>query len=230
LTHDITRVRLEVLSGGPFRFSAGQYARVSFRGQPPRDYSMANMPTEVLLEFHIRHLAGGLSSRHVAERLALGDEVTVEGPFGTSYWRARHIGPILAIAGGSGLAPIKSIVETALLHGITQPIQLYFGVRDERDLYLEDHFAGLAARHPHLSFVPVLSQPSRPTLRRTGLLHEAVRADHASFAGWKAYLAGPPALVEAASAMLAECHMVPEDIHADAFYTEAEKAALPLTV
>jgi len=228
LTHDIKRVRLEVLSGGPFRFSAGQYARVSFRGQHPRDYSMANMPTEVLLEFHIRHLAGGRSSRHVALHLALGDEVTVEGPFGTSYWRARHIGPILAIAGGSGLAPIKSIVETALLHGITQPIQLYFGVRDERDLYLEDHFTVLAARHPHLSFVPVLSQPSRPTPRRTGLVHEAVRADHTIFAGWKAYLAGPPALVEAASAMLAECHMVPEDIHADAFYTEAEKAALPL--
>lgn len=228
VTHDIKRVRLEVISGGPFRFSAGQYARVSFRGQPPRDYSMANMPTEALLEFHIRHLAGGLSSRYVAERLALGDEVTVEGPFGTCYWRPRHIGPILAIAGGSGLAPIKSIVETALLHGITQPIRLYFGVRDERDLYLEDHFAQLAARHPHLGFIPVLSQPSRPTRRRTGLVHEAVRADHASFAGWKAYLAGPPALVEAASAMLAECHMAPEDIHADAFYTEAEKAALPL--
>ena len=227
LTHDITRVRLEVLSGGPFRFSAGQYARVVFRGQPARDYSMANAPTEPLLEFHIRALAGGRSSRYAAERLALGEAVDVQGPFGGSYWRATHFGPTLAIAGGSGLAPIKSIVETALERGVVQPIRLYFGAREERDIYLEQHFLALSARYPNLEFIPVLSEPEPHSARRRGLVHEAVRADLFSLDGWKAYLAGPPLMVEAASAMLAASGMAQRDIHADAFYTEAEKAKLP---
>jgi CDP-4-dehydro-6-deoxyglucose reductase/ferredoxin-NAD(P)+ reductase (naphthalene dioxygenase ferredoxin-specific) len=225
-THDIARLRLAIEAGGPFDFSAGQYARVSFAGQPPRDYSMANRPEEAVLEFHIRAMPGGGASRYVAERLAVGEAVRVEGPFGTSYLRERHSGPILAIAGGSGLAPIKSILETALSRGMRQPIHLYFGVRDERDLYLETHFAVLARAHANFRFVPVLSEPRGATVRRTGFVHEAVAADFADFDGCKAYLAGPPAMVEAASALLRARGMRREDIHADAFYSEAEKAKL----
>ncbi len=225
-THDIRRVRLAVEAGGPFRFSAGQYARASFGVEAPRDYSMANTPAEPVIEFHIRALSDGRSSRYAAERLALGEAVEVEGPFGTAYWRARHPGPLLAIAGGSGLAPIKSIVETALAHGMCQPIELYFGARGERDLYLEDRFAALARRHANLSFIPVLSAPERPSARRRGLVHEEAAAARASYEGWKAYLAGPLAMVEAATATLRARGMRTEDIHADAFYTEAEKAGL----
>jgi len=107
-----------------------------------------------------------------------------------------HTGPILAIAGGSGLAPIKSIVETALDNGHRQPIHLYVGVRDERDLYLEAHFAALAARHRNLRFVPVLSQPHASARRRTGFVHEAVLTDIGDVDGAKAYIAGPPVMVE----------------------------------
>ncbi|HLI10228.1 MAG TPA: 2Fe-2S iron-sulfur cluster-binding protein [Alphaproteobacteria bacterium] len=226
VTHDIRRVRLAVEAGGPFTFSAGQYARVTFAGQAPRDYSMANRPEEPILEFHIRQVADGAASRYAAERLRLGEAVRLEGPFGVSFLRESHTGPILAIAGGSGLAPIKSIVETALARGMRQPVHLYFGVRDERDLYLEDHFRALAASHPNLRFVPVLSQPSAPTTRRAGFVHEAALADAGDLDGAKAYLAGPPVMVEAATALLAARGMRREDIHADAFYTEAEKAKL----
>ena len=225
-THDIRIVRLEIQSGGPFTFSAGQFAQVGFAGLPPRDYSMANRPDQPGLEFHIRQLGGGTASVYAATRLKPGDRVTVEGPFGTSYLRERHTGPILAIAGGSGLAPIKSIVETALASGMVQPIRLYFGVRDERDLYGEAALAGLAARHPNFRFTPVLSLPSGPTARRTGFVHDAVAADLGDTDGMKAYLAGPPPMVEAAAALLAARGVRREDIHADAFYTEAEKAAL----
>jgi CDP-4-dehydro-6-deoxyglucose reductase/ferredoxin-NAD(P)+ reductase (naphthalene dioxygenase ferredoxin-specific) len=225
-THDIKRVRLEVVAGGPFTFSAGQYAAVRFAGQAPRDYSMANRPDETTLEFHIRRMGESGASHYVAARLAPGDLVRVEGPYGASHLRESHAGPILAIAGGSGLAPVKSIVEQVLALGKRQPIALYLGVRDEPDLYLEDHFAALAARHANFRFVPVLSAPSRPTPRRTGLVHEAVAADCADFDGTKAYIAGPPAMVEAATRLLQERGMRHEDIHADAFYTEAEKAAL----
>lgn len=225
-THDIKRVWLEIVAGGPFTFSAGQYAAVSFEGQAPRDYSMANRPDEKMLEFHIRRMGSGGASHYVAAHLKPGDLVRVEGPYGSSHLRESHAGPIVAIAGGSGLAPVKSIIEQALALGKQQPITLYFGVRDERDLYLEPHFAALAAKHPNFRFVPVLSEPSAPTSRRSGFVHQAVAADRADFDGMKAYIAGPPPMVEAATRLLQERGMRHEDIHADAFYTEAEKAAL----
>jgi CDP-4-dehydro-6-deoxyglucose reductase/ferredoxin-NAD(P)+ reductase (naphthalene dioxygenase ferredoxin-specific) len=225
-THDIKRLRLAVEAGGPFTFSAGQYAALAFDGQTLRDYSMASRPDEPLLEFHIRRTAGGAASRYAAERLRLGEHVRLEGPYGSSWLREEHRGPILAIAGGSGLAPIKAIVETALAHGMAQPIYLYLGVRDERDLYLEEHFRALATRHPNLRFTPVLSEPAAATQYRRGYVHEAVVADLADLDGAKAYLAGPPVMVEAATALLLERGLRRQDVHADAFYTEAEKAAL----
>jgi naphthalene 1,2-dioxygenase ferredoxin reductase component len=222
-THDIKRVRLAVESGGPFDFSAGQFASVTFEGCAPRDYSMANVPGDPVLEFHVRRSAGGTTSAYVAEKLALGDSVRVEGPFGASYLRESHRGPIVAVAGGSGLAPIKSIVERALAKAMPQHIYLYFGVRNERDLYLHDHFAALARKHDTLHFTPVLSDDPNGRYR-TGLVHEAVAADFDEFDGCKAYLAGPPVMVEAATKLLERRGMRRLDIHADAFYTAAEMA------
>jgi len=223
-THDIRIVRLAIEQGGPFDFSAGQYANVTFDGLPARDFSMASQPGADALEFHVRLVEGGAVSPFVRNELKVGDAVGVKGPLGTAHLRANHTGPIVALAGGSGMAPIKSIIENALARGAKQGIYLYFGVRDERDLYLEDHFAGLAERHANLRFIPVLSEPSGATERRTGFLHDAVRADFGDLDGCKAYLAGPPPMVEAATATLGLLGMRRQDIHADAFYTEAEKA------
>ncbi len=223
LTHDITGVTLAIEAGGPFTFTAGQFARVTFPGQKTRDYSMASRPDEATLAFHIRHMSGGAVSAYVANELRLGTPVLVEGPNGIAHLKEAHTGPILAIAGGSGLAPIASIVETALAKGRRGPVHLYFGARDERDVYLEDHFRGLAAKHPNLVFHVVLSQPSGPTSRRTGFLHEAVAADFQALDGAKAYVAGPPVMVEAMTPVLVARKMRREDIHADAFYTDADK-------
>lgn len=225
-THDIRIVRLEILSGGPFTFSAGQFAQVTFGALTARDYSMANRPDEDGIEFHIRQMRNGTASVYTATKLKVGDTVVVEGPLGSSYLREQHTGPILAIAGGSGLAPIKSIVETALARGMRQDIRLYFGVRDEPDLYGEAALRALAAAHPNFSFTPVLSEPSGPTTRRTGFVHDVVATELGDTDGMKAYLAGPPPMVEAASALLAARGVRREDLHADAFYTEAEKATL----
>ena len=222
-THDIKRVRLEIVSGGPFDFSAGQFASVTFEGCSPRDYSMANVPGDPILEFHVR-TSGGATSTHVAEKLKLGDHVRVEGPFGPSYLREAHRGPIIAVAGGSGMAPIKSVVEHALRKGPPQNIYFYFGVRTQRDLYLQDHFAALAERHKNLHFTPVLSDGNGAALRQ-GLVHEAVAADFDELDGCKAYLAGPPVMVEAATKLFEQRGMRRIDIHADAFYTAAEMAS-----
>src|SRR5437660_10421093 len=89
-THDIKRVRLAIESGGPFDFSAGQFASVTFEGCAPRDYSMANVPGDPVLEFHVRRSQGGTTSSYVAEKLKPGDSVRVEGPFGASYLRETH--------------------------------------------------------------------------------------------------------------------------------------------
>jgi ferredoxin-NAD(P)+ reductase (naphthalene dioxygenase ferredoxin-specific) len=226
VTHDIIWLGLAIESGGPFVFSAGQYAALSFGGLPPRDYSMANRPDEAMLEFHIRRMGAGSASAYAAEQLRPGDAVTAEGPFGTCYLRAEHRGRILALAGGSGLAPLKSIVETALARGRRQPIHLYYGARDERDIYLEDHFLGLAQRHANFRYTAVLSEPGAPSRRRRGLVHEAVAADLADLAGAKAYLAGPPAMVEAAAALFRARGLPRGDIHADPFIGDAEKRAL----
>ena len=229
VTHDTVRLRLAIEAGGPFDFTAGQYAQVSFDGLPPRDYSMANRPGAALLEFHIRQIGGGAVSAYANTQLKVGDIVHVDGPHGISYYRAKHTGPIVALAGGSGLAPIKSIVEEALAQGAAQPIRLYFGVRDAADLYLEDHFRALAARHPNLTFIPVLSEPSGPTAHRTGYLADVVAADFADLDGAKVYLAGPPIMVETCVEQVRARGVGKDDCHADAFYTEADKAKLEAT-
>src|SRR5580765_861902 len=131
---------------------------------------MGNVPGDPVLEFHVRQTAGGATSMHVANKLKVGDHVRVEGPFGPSYLREGHRGPIIAIAGGSGMAPIKSVVERALQKALPNHIYFYFGVRTRRDLYLHDHFAMLAKSHPNLHFTPVLSEGDGEALRH-GLVH-----------------------------------------------------------
>jgi CDP-4-dehydro-6-deoxyglucose reductase/ferredoxin-NAD(P)+ reductase (naphthalene dioxygenase ferredoxin-specific) len=225
-THDIRIVRLAIERGGPFDFSAGQYAQVTFDDLPPRDFSMASRPDDPVIEFHIRTTPGGAVSPYVATELAVGETVKVEGPYGAAHLREGHRGPIVALAGGSGLAPIKAIVEEALTQGMGQPITLYFGARAERDLYLESHFVALSETHANLTFVPVLSEPDGATERRTGYLADALAADFPDLDGAKAYLAGPPVMVETCTEALRRLGVRRQDVHADAFYTEAEKAKL----
>ncbi len=223
-THDIRIIRLKIESGGPFTFSPGQYADLAFAGMAARSYSMAGQPEDALLEFHIRHVPGGKASGHVIGAAKVGDTVQVRGPHGTSYLRESRSGPILAIAGGSGLAPMKAIVRRALELDPLRKIALYFGVRDERDLYFETMFDGLGGRHPNFTFTPVLSEPAGETSRRTGFVTDAMKADIAQFGGTSVYLAGPPPMVEAAEAFLKAAGVAPDHIHADAFYTKAELA------
>jgi CDP-4-dehydro-6-deoxyglucose reductase/ferredoxin-NAD(P)+ reductase (naphthalene dioxygenase ferredoxin-specific) len=225
LTHDIKELKLAIEAGGPYGFTAGQHARLKFGpGIPERNYSMANRPDSDLLEFHVRQVPRGQASGYVFSNLHVGDEVTVSGPLGNAYLREKHAGPVLAVAGGSGMAPIKSIVETALASDPERQILLYFGVRDERDVYLEARLAELAQLHPRFSVNVVLSQPGRGSARRAGLVGDAVLADIAAFDGFKAYLAGPPPMVEGLQRALEDRGMARRDIHADAFYGEGEDA------
>ncbi len=221
-THDIRILRLR-LPGLPLDFSAGQYATLTMLGAPPRDYSMANRPGAGELEFHIRLVSHGVTSRAL-HGLRPGDRVRIEAPLGAAHLRALHAGPILAVAGGSGLAPILSILATAIDLGIRQPIRVYFGARTEHDLYGLDVLGELARRQGDMNVTPVLSRSDGPTDRRTGLVHEAIAADIADFDGWKCYAAGPPAMIDALTETTLAAGLRQDDLHADAFFTPEQPA------
>lgn len=217
LTHDIRQLRLAIEAGGPFNFCAGQYARIEFASGLSRHYSMASTPVEETLVFQLRRTAYGKSGSDIAQELKFGDRLKVTGPLGSSYLRSRHAGPVLLVAGGSGLAPICSILRTLLGRGSGEKVALYFGVRSERDVYHERLLADLAAEHGNFSYQIVLSETGGESGRRRGLVHQAVAEDVAEAAGYTAYLAGPPAMVEAAGVLLLGRGAARRDIHADAF-------------
>jgi ferredoxin-NAD(P)+ reductase (naphthalene dioxygenase ferredoxin-specific) len=136
------------------------------------------VPGSEHVEFHIRDIGTGASA-HACRDLKPGDNVWLQGPFGDAVLDERSTRPLLAIAGGSGLAPMGSIIETALARNPTREVR----------------FDALAARHANFRFVAVLSAPDAPTEHRTGLIGDVVIADLPDLARFDAYLAGPPVMV-----------------------------------
>ena len=219
LAHDIKRVRLAPAK--PLAFSPGQYAQLQFTPQHVRPYSMAGLANDELLEFHVRVVPGGRVSGYVASQLQPGDAVRVSGPMGSAYLRRKHTGPMLCVAGGTGLAPILSIVRGAIAAGMANEIHVYFGARSERDVYGLAELAQLQSRHPALRVHCVVAAAAGATKHRTGLVTDAIEADFRSLAGWRAYLCGSPPMVEAATRLVRGKGIAPEQIYADAFYTSA---------
>jgi ferredoxin-NAD(P)+ reductase (naphthalene dioxygenase ferredoxin-specific) len=172
---------------------------------------MAGLASDGLLEFHVRLVPGGRVTSYVAGELKPGDAVRVSGPMGCAYLRRRHEGPMLCVAGGTGLAPILSIVRGAIAAGMANDIHLYFGARSERDLYAIDKLEQLRSRHPRLHVHYVVGR----------LVTEAIESDLQHLAGWRAYLCGSPPMVEAATQLAQRKGIATEHIHADAFYPSA---------
>ncbi len=218
LTHDIRLVRIRLDDGEPLTFFAGQYADIKFGQAPVRSYSMANCPEESELDFYVRRVPRGVTSAYVHTVLQLGELVSLKVPLGSSYLRDGYSGPILCIAGGTGLAPIKSIVETALAWGMSQAIHVYFGVRELRDLYDVDEFRALEPLYPNLTFTPVLSgMPVAPY--RQGLVTEVAGKDLPDLNGWKVYVAGSPPMVDDAIGMVLKRGVKVQNLHVDVFFT-----------
>lgn len=219
--HDVVVVSLALPPGASFAFRPGQFAKLRMGSLPARSYSMANQPGEPQLEFHVRVVEGGLVSSYVAQHLEVGDTVEVRGPFGDAFWEddatARQ-SPLLLLAGGTGLAPILSVLDAALGDGFpAEQIHVYHGVRSERDLYAAKQLAA-RIRERGFRFVPVFSQGAGPH-GRGGLLHEAVAQDFADLAAARVHVAGPPAMVDAVKALAQQRGVAAERIRADAFVT-----------
>lgn len=218
LTHDVRRLLLNPAK--PIDFSPGQYAQLQFTPQHVRPYSMAGLPDDGLLEFHVRVVPGGRVSNYVANNLRPGDVVRVSGPLGTAYLRRKHEGPMLCVAGGTGLAPVLSILRGVVAHGMRNPVHLYFGARSPRDLYGLDWLIDLAQRHSELKVNIVVTSGGNPREQRCGLVTEAIAQDLDRLDGWRAYICGSPPMVEAVSMLARQKGIDPAHIHADAFYTQ----------
>jgi NAD(P)H-flavin reductase len=220
-TDDVMIVRLRV-AGEPIRFYAGQYINILLpdnRGEK-RSFSFATAPhVNDEIELQIRLIPGGRFTMHVFTEMKVGDTVRFEGPLGSFFLREDSAKPIIFVAGATGFAPVKSMVEHAFHTKMKRRIILYWGVRSRRDLYLPDLPLQWAAEHPNFTYVPVLSDP-KPEDRwegRTGLVHEAILADFADLSGHQIYACGSAKMVEAAHPAFQSHGLSQDDCFADAF-------------
>jgi naphthalene 1,2-dioxygenase ferredoxin reductase component len=218
LTHDIKRLVLRPAK--PVEFSPGQYVQLQFTPEHARPYSMAGLCQDGLFEFHVRRVPEGRVSGYIARDLKVGDSVKVSGPLGSAYLRRKHEGPMLCVAGGTGLAPILSVLRGAVAQGMPNPVHLYFGVRSPRDIYGLAWLEALKREHARLKVHVVVTSGGDPALHRCGLVTDAIEQDHPHLTGWRAYLCGSPPMVEAATMVVRRRGMAAEHIHADAFYTQ----------
>jgi ferredoxin-NAD(P)+ reductase (naphthalene dioxygenase ferredoxin-specific) len=218
MTRDILRLRLRPAK--PLAFSPGQYAMLQFTPEHIRPYSMAGLCDDGELEFHVRQVPDGKVTGYIFDRLEPGASVRVSGPLGTAYLRRKHEGPMLCVAGGTGLAPVLSIVRGAIAAGMRNPIHVYFGVRSPDDVYGTRWLDRLAAEHDNVTVHIVVTSGSAPGLR-TGLVTDAVVEDLDDLTGWRAYLCGAPPMVEAATLLVKRKGVKAEHVYADAFYASA---------
>jgi ferredoxin-NAD(P)+ reductase (naphthalene dioxygenase ferredoxin-specific) len=216
LTHDIRRVRARPAK--PLEFSPGQYATLQFTPDHIRPYSWAGLPSDEEMEFQIRQVPGGRVTEYVFTKLAVGDAIRVSGPLGTAYLRKKHEGPILCVGGGTGIAPVLSIVRGAIDAGMKNPVHLYFGVRSQEDLYDADRLTKLAAEHGSMKVNIVVATGPVESAQRSGLVTDAIKNDFPNLKDFCAYFCGAPAMVEALNSLAIELGMGASKIHADAFY------------
>jgi len=218
LCHDVLRVVLLPPPGQQLSYTAGQYLDVLLPDGARRSFSFASAPDAGVLDLHVRRVPGGRFTEALFASAKVGDVLQVEGPYGSFGLREDGQRPLLLVAGGTGLAPIKSLLESIVARGIDRPMRLYWGVRARRDLYLDDELRRLCARLPTLGYVPVFSEPEAGDEGgRVGFVHEAVVADMPDLSGYDAYLCGPPAMIAAAKSAFAARGLPLERMFADSF-------------
>jgi CDP-4-dehydro-6-deoxyglucose reductase len=218
--HDVMILHLKLPQNERLQYLPGQYLDILLRDGSRRSYSIANAPhTAETLELHIRHQPGGVFSGQVFTKMKEKDLLRLRGPLGTFFLREESARPVILVAGGTGFAPIKAILEHALATGVTRSFHLYWGVRARRDLYLPALPVSWAERHPHFRYTPVLSEP-RPEDNwegRAGLVHEAVLQDHPDLGEYEVYASGPPAMIEAIKRTFPAHGLSEERLYYDAF-------------
>ena len=225
---DVAIVSLKLPANEGLQYLAGQYIDLLLKDGRRRSFSMATPPEhDVLLELHIRHVPGGYFSGLLFNEFKGREILRLEGPLGTFFLRDSDK-PIVFVAGGTGFAPIKAVIEHALDHEVQRPMVLYWGVRASRDLYLPDLPGTWQSRRRDFRFIPVLSDPL-PEDRwpgRTGFVHKTVMTDFPDLSGYQVYACGGPAMIDAARHdFTLHCGLPENEFFADTFTYAAQPEA-----
>ena len=218
---DVAILYLKLPTGERLQYLAGQYIDILLKEGKRRSFSLANAPhDDKLLQLHVRKTPGGAFSQYVFDEMKERTILRFEGPLGTFFLREDSDKPIVFVAGGTGFAPIKAIIEHALHHELDRPMVLYWGVRSRKDLYLADVPARWQQESGNVSFIPVLSDPlpEDAWTGRTGLVHQAVLDDFDALSGYQVYACGAPGMTDIARKTFVELKGLPEDeFYCDAF-------------
>ncbi len=228
LAHDVIALHLQLPASERLQFKAGQYIEFILKDGKRRAFSIANAQHDAeFLQLHIRVIPGGVFSEYVANELVEKAILRIEAPFGNFFLREDSQKPIIFVAGGTGFAPVKGIIEHMLFNNIQRDIILYRGARQLQDLYMHELCEKWAEFTPHLTYIPVISEPEGDTWQgRTGLVHEAVLADYKDLGGHQAYVCGAPDMCEAAHTSFVQQGLLPDEFFSDAF-TFANPAPKP---
>jgi phenol hydroxylase P5 protein len=217
----------------PIHFQAGQYVQLEIPGLgQSRAFSIANAPAAVErsgeIELNVRIVGGGAGTGYLHHKLQAGDRLRLSGPYGRFFVRQSAALPMIFMAGGSGLSSPRAMILDLLDGGCALPITLVYGQRSRDELYYDEQFRALAARHANFSYVPALSNEPEGSdwAGARGFVHEAAKARFADgFAGHKAYLCGPPPMVEACIATLMQGRLFERDIYTEKFLSAADANA-----
>ncbi|NDP43749.1 MAG: CDP-6-deoxy-delta-3,4-glucoseen reductase [Aromatoleum sp.] len=228
---DVAIVKIKLPANERLQFLAGQYVDLLLKDGRRRSFSLATPPhDDALLELHVRHVAGGFFSDQLFTQYKGREILRFEGPLGSFFLREGSDKPVLFVAGGTGFAPIKGIIEHALHHRLEarRPMVLYWGARAKRDLYLPDLPGRWQQASRNFTYIPVLSEPAPDDdwPGRTGFVHQAVLDDFDDLSGYQVYVCGGPAMVDAAREAFIGIRGLPADeFFADSFTYAAQPVA-----
>jgi CDP-4-dehydro-6-deoxyglucose reductase len=203
------------------QYKAGQYLEIFNPAHDPRPFSIANAPIENngIIELHIRCVANSPYTLSLIENIKKTRTLDIRGPFGQCTYKKIPEYPSIFIAGGTGFAPIKAIIEQALSEKITQPIYLYWGARTQADLYMNELASQWEKDVSHFQYIPVLSASLEADhwTGKTGFLHDAVLADHPDLTHHHVYASGPQEMVYAALDIFKRHGLDEKLMYSDAF-------------
>ncbi|PFG10274.1 NADH:ubiquinone reductase (Na(+)-transporting) subunit F [Marinobacter sp. LV10MA510-1] len=210
-------------------FQSGQYINIELPGvDGQRAFSMANPPSQAdEVELHVRLVAGGAATSYVHEQLSVGDSLNLSGPYGQFFVRSSQPGDLMFVAGGSGLSSPQCMILDLLEQNDERQIVLFQGARNAEELYNRELFETLARDHDNFTYVPALSQADEETDWQgfRGYVHDAAKAHFdGRFSGQKAYLCGPPPMIDAAITALMQGRLFERDIFMEKFLTAADGA------
>jgi CDP-4-dehydro-6-deoxyglucose reductase len=200
LASNVVRIKLRLPKDQRLQFLAGQYVDILLPGGKRRAFSIASPPqNEDELELHIRHVDGGDFTGWVFDELKERDILRLEGPLGTFFVRHdRPERPMIMMGGGTGFAPLKSMIEDLLTLGDQRPIHLFWGARNTEELYQELLPKSWQEQHPHISYSSALSEEKDAPTAFHGFVHEAVLDAYPDLSEHDVYMSGPPAMIDAA--------------------------------